>query len=75
VPRGLDHIGFTRPSYTVRIKCSPYPLIVKPPYPLYPVRSLGPVSPAGSLGSVSLSGPWEPSSTRNPWYRRGIVNT
>jgi hypothetical protein len=84
-PRVLDQIGFTRPWYPVRIKRAPYPLIVKPSYPLplYPVRSLGPVNPAGSLGSVAPAGSLrplnpcgsrKPSGTGDPWYHRGILN-
>jgi len=52
-PSGLDHIGIRRPS---RIECAPYPLIVKPSYPLYPVRPPRPLrslNPARSLRSLN----------------------
>jgi hypothetical protein len=85
-PRGLDHIGFTRPF---RIKCAPYPLIVKPPYTLYPARppcpfnpvcSLRPFNPVCSLRpfnpvcSLNPSGSREALSAGDSWYRGGIVN-
>jgi hypothetical protein len=66
-PRGLDHIGFTRPF---RIKCAPYPLIVKPPYPLYPVRPPCPFNPVCSpcpFNPVCSLRPFNPVCSLRPF--------
>jgi len=61
--RVLDHIGFTGPSQPVRIKRAPYPLIVKPSYPLYPARPLRPLNPARP---VNPAGPVNPARPLGP---------
>ena len=54
-PRGLDYVRFRGSGPPVRIECPPNPLIVKPPYPLYPARPprmIGTASPGRTFSPV-----------------------
>ena len=57
-PRGLNYVRLRGPGPPVSIECLPNPLIVKPPYLLYPAR------PPRMIGLSS------PRRTSGPAYTR-----
>ena len=75
MPYVLDYIRFARPSYPVRIKRAPYPLIVKPSYPLDPASSRPlPLDPAGPLRPVNPARPLDPAGSLRPVNPAGSLD-